>query len=218
MLAAGVVAAGAPLWGGLVVVAAVTAAVGTIGHALATTRRHGRIDPFAVREPWRQHLRGVLAARRRFAEARRRAGTGPRATRLAEIALRVEQAVDTAWVVAREGQSLTDARRAIDVERARRLLDADDTDPDRRASARAQLEAHERLTRRERRTSERLSRLEERLREAAARATELAVADPGGDAGGLLELVDDVDGIVGELEALRRAVAELDRPDDLPGP
>ncbi|RMH68221.1 MAG: hypothetical protein D6683_17035, partial [Actinomyces sp.] len=123
----------------------------------------------------------------------------------------VVRAVEYAWIVARRGQDIADTRRAIAVERARRLAGDTELDEARRRAARAQVDAHDRLLERERATAASLARLEERLREAAARAGELALGDHGAGPG-LDELVGDVDGVVDGLEALRRAVTELETP------
>ena len=63
-----------------------------------------RIDPFALREPWRFFVRDALNARQRFADALASADDGPLRQRLDEIRADLDQAVTVTWDVARRGQ------------------------------------------------------------------------------------------------------------------
>jgi type IV secretory pathway TrbD component len=170
-----------------------------------------RIDPFALREPWRFFVRDALRSQRRFAEATDRLAPGPLRNRLLEISVRVNHGVEECWEVAQRGQHLTDSRRSIDVDRIRRTLDTARFGPEdpRRTSAEVQLASHDRILDLEHHTRERLEILDARLTESVVRASELSAR--AADLGQLDEIADAVDGIVGDLESLRLG---LDAADD----
>jgi hypothetical protein len=185
-----------------------------------------RIDPFAVSEPWRRPVQDAIQARNRFAAAIAPARTGPVRERLTEFASRIDHGVEETWRIAREGQSITEARRRIDRRAAAaeldRLRSAGGLVPDTAAGATAaalesQLASADRLDRVVEDTRARLALLNARLDEAVARASELVVvADKGADLVGLGAQIDDV---VNDMEALRQALEEVDeigRPPDLP--
>ncbi|MFQ5556582.1 MAG: hypothetical protein ACE5GB_03610 [Acidimicrobiales bacterium] len=162
-----------------------------------------RIDPFALREPWRLYVRDAVRARRRFLDAVESLDTGPLRSRLGEIGERVSRGVEECWAVAQRGQKLSDARRAIDPARLRRALESADYDSDdpRRSSAESRLAAHDRLAALETDTRTRLEILDARLDESVVQAIELSSRSESVDE--IDSLADDVDGIVGDLEALR---------------
>lgn len=166
-----------------------------------------RIDPFALREPWRFFVRDALTARQRLADALNRADGGPLRDRLHEIEVELDHAVGVTWDVAQRGQQLTDARRRIDVASIERTLAATPDEDPRHTAAAAQKASHERLSRREDDTRERLEILEARLEEAVVRAVELATRT-----GGTIELdqlAGQVTGMVDELDSLRIALDEV---------
>ena len=214
-LVAGTVAlvllAGAPWWAAVVAALAVWGARVLLATRVARRVRAlpRRIDPFALREPWRFYVRDALQARGRFADAIEGTREGPLRDRLVEIGDRITTGVEECWEVAQAGQRLTDARRAVDVDNVRRTLDGAADDP-RRASAEAQLATHDRLAARERETQERLELLDARLEEAIVRAAELGTRTPGSDE--LDVVADDVDGIVGDLESLRLGLDDVSGP------
>ena len=167
-----------------------------------------RIDPFALREPWRFFVRDAISARNRFADAIDGAEAGPLRERLVEIGDALNQGVEECWEAAQRGQQLTDARRRIPAERLQRDLDAMAADDPRRSGVEAQLESHARLAEREERTSVELERLDVRLDESVVRASEL-----GTRAGG----TEDIDAIeasitdvVSSLEALRLGLDDVE--------
>lgn len=169
-----------------------------------------RVDPFALREPWRFFVRDALQARKRFADATERLAPGPLRNRLLEISTRVDQGIEECWEVAQRGQHLTDSRRSIDLERVRRTLDSADlspTDP-RRTSAEVQRASHDRIRELEDDTRERLEILDARLEESVVRAAELSAR--AADVHQLDEIADAVDGIVGDLESLRLGLDAAD--------
>jgi hypothetical protein len=223
------------LVGGGVLAAVVGALIGWAAGAAATLgwRRAApppltrRIDPFAVNEPWRRPVQDAIQARNRFAAAIEPARAGPTRDRLVEFAARIDQGVEETWRIAREGQSITEARRRIDRRAAQAELDrlrSGDAAlaPDSAAGATAaalesQLASADRLDRTVEDTRARLALLNARLDEAVARASELVVvADKGADLAGLGAQIDDV---VHDMEALRQALEEIDeigRPPELP--
>jgi hypothetical protein len=167
-----------------------------------------RIDPFALREPWRFFVRDALNARQRFAEALAEAERGPLRERLLEIEANLDQAVSVTWEVSQRGQQLTDARRRIDTsDLDRKLSSTTDGDP-RHAAAAAQKASHDRLRVREDETRERLEVLDARLDETIVRAGELATRT--GGAIELDQLAGQLTGMVDELDSLRIALDEIE--------
>ena len=169
-----------------------------------------RIDPFALREPWRFFVRDALHARKRFRAAIEALSPGPLRDRLVEITDRVDQGVDECWEVAQRGQHLSDSRRAIDIDHIRRTLESTDLSPDdpRRSSAEFQLASHERIRELEDDTRTRLEILDARLEESVVRATELSARAT--DVDQLVDIADAIDGIVGDLESLRLGLDAAD--------
>ncbi|MEZ5243947.1 MAG: hypothetical protein R2707_02535 [Acidimicrobiales bacterium] len=166
-----------------------------------------RIDPFALREPWRFFVRDALNARQRFADALAGAEAGPLRERLREIEAELDQAVTVTWDVAQRGQQLTDARRRIDVTELERTLSTTSADDPRHTAASAQKASHDRLRAREDQTRERLEILDARLDETIVRAGELATRTGGSLE--LDELAGQITGMVDELDSLRIALDEV---------
>jgi hypothetical protein len=166
-----------------------------------------RIDPFALREPWRFFVRDALNARQRFAEALDGADAGPLRERLLEIEAQLDHAVTVTWDVARRGQQLTDARRRIDVAALERTLSSTSADDPRYSAASAQKASHDRLRAREEQTRERLEIIDARLDETIVRAGELATRTGGSLE--LDELAGRITGMVDELDTLRIALDEV---------
>ena len=183
-------------------------------------RRGRRVDPLALQEPWRGFVWEARQQQRRFAEATDRARTGPLRQRLEAIGTRIDDAVDECWRVAQAGQSLSEARAAVDAAEAHRdllsLVGADGKLPPpesnlgRTAAAlEAQLATAERLDATIADARSRLQLLDARMGEAVTRAIELSArTDAGDELGPLRGLGDDVEGLVVELEALRSALDE----------
>ena len=169
-----------------------------------------RIDPFALREPWRFFVSDALQAQKRFMASAGELEPGPLQDRLAEIAGRIDRGVEESWEVAQRGQRLTDSRRRIDLARIRRTLEAGDLSADdpRRSSAEVQLAAHDRIKKLEDDTRSRLEILDARLEESVVRASELTTRASGLDQ--LDEIADAVDGVVGDLESLRLGLDAAD--------
>jgi hypothetical protein len=177
----------------------------------ATDAQH--VDPFALQDPWRTFVRNAQQARRKFDEAVHNARGGPLRDRLTEIGGRLDDAVSECWRVARQGQALTDARRQLDTNDAQReLASLDPALPSQRQTAealQAQLASAQRLETTTSDARDRLRLLDARMDEAVARAVELSVG--GGDTN-LQGLGSDVDGLVGDMEALRQGLEETQQP------
>ena len=168
-----------------------------------------RIDPFALREPWRFFVRDALRAQKRFSAATEALDPGPLRDRLVEIAGRIDQGVKECWDVAQKGQRLTDSRRTIDIAHIRRTLESAELLPGdpRRSSAEVQLASHDRIQELEDNTQTRLEILDARLEESVVRAAELSARAADVDQ---LDDIAAVDGIVGDLESLRLGLDAAD--------
>lgn len=167
-----------------------------------------RIDPFALREPWRFFVRDAIRARTRFTDALTDTEPGPLRDRLLEIGQSLDIGVEQAWEAAQRGQQLTDARRRIDGPQLQRQLDGLDAADPRRSGLEAQLATHRRLVEREERTRTELESLDVRLDEAVARVTELGTRARG--VAELDEVAASIDTVVRELEALRLGLDDVE--------
>jgi hypothetical protein len=167
-----------------------------------------RIDPFALREPWRFFVRDAIRAQTRFAEAVTDTEPGPLRDRLREIGESLDNGVEKAWKAAQRGQLLTDARRQIDGPQLQRQLEGLDAADSRRSGLEAQLATHGRLARREEHTRTELESLDVRLDEAVARVTELGTR--AGGAAELEEVAASIGNVVRELEALRLGLDDVE--------
>lgn len=176
----------------------------------ATDARH--IDPFALQDPWRTFVRNAQQARRKFDDAVHNARGGPLKDRLSGIGARLDDAVSECWRVARQGQALGDARRQLDTSEAERELAAlDQSSPSQSRTAealQAQIASARRLENTIIDTRDQLRLLDARMDEAVARAVELSVRGGDADLGGL---GNDVDGLVGDMEALRQGLEEAEQ-------
>jgi hypothetical protein len=198
---AAIVGAGAAAWAARVAV------------AVPRDANPGRdIDPFALQDPWRSFVRNAQQARRKFDEAVRNARGGPLRDRLTAIGTRLDDAVNECWRVAKQGQTLSDARRQLDTTDAERELAALDPNAPSGAKTAEALQAQIASAKRIEATivdaRDRLRLLDARMDEAVARAIELSVRGGEADIGGL---GDDVEGLVGDMEALRQGLEEADR-------
>lgn len=186
------------------------------GGLLLVARQSGtgkdRIDPFAVGEPWRRYVKGSLTARNRFDEARRNTRPGPLRDRLDDLRRSIDSGVQECWRVARQAQTVSDARSRLDAPALRRrLASLEEAGNDPAAAAvRSQLGSAERLDGVITETTQRLETLEARLTEAVARATEVAAL--AGHDEDLDGLGSDVEDVVDQLEALRLALTETSGP------
>lgn len=172
----------------------------------------GRIDPFGVSEPWRQHVQGALKARRRFEETLRTTRPGPSRDRLAEIGERINIGIDECWQIASRGHEIDKAVKRLNLPSARsnmELLRGRPSDPSTAAtlaSLQSQIDSGERLKAKSADVAQRLRLLEVRLSELSARASEVAVGTRDQVAYG-----NDVEDVIAQLEGMRLALDETDR-------
>ena len=213
----------AAILGGLPLAAA--AGVGALAWAarvaFAVPRRKPgeRIDAFRVGDPWRRYVQDAQQAKSRFDRTVGRMRTGPLRERLATIGARLDDGVRECWRIAQQGDELVGAYRQLDVraiedelaELGQELRGAESES--RRASiersikaVEAQLASAERIRAVAENASDRLRLINAQLDESVARAVELSVG--GHEVGDLSPLTDDVEHLVGELEALRQGMEE----------
>jgi hypothetical protein len=211
----------------LAVLAWVVAVAVPVGRRHAARRGPGVIDPFSLREPWRQAVQEALQAQSRFRQATTGVAAGPLRDRLTSIGAQLERGVLEAGQVARRGQQLQDVRRQIDTAAILSQLERIEADAaqgwaagsglERTADAlRSQLATAERLDGVLEETRIRLGLLDARLDEAVARSLELSVRS--GDVAELGGVDTDVGEVIEEMEALRLALDETDGGPALPPP
>jgi hypothetical protein len=216
--------AAAAILGGLPLVAA--AGVGAaawaarVAFALPKRKRVTRVNPKDLAEPWRGFVQDAVAAQSRFDRTVERMRPGPLQDRLRAVGSRISDGVNECWGIACQGNELQSAYRQLDVQSVEaelKQLEAEKRtskgDPDHATSidravtaVRSQLSSARRIGDVASDARDRLRVLNAQLDEAVARAVELSVhADSVGD---VAPLGDDVDSIVGELEALRQGLEE----------
>lgn len=233
-LAVGVAVAVVAALAGLNVFAAI--GLGVLVYAAAVSMAMPRattvsMDPFALSEPWRHFVLGTQRARQSLREAVQATADGPLKDRLADIAGRLQQAVEESWAIAKRGDEIDAAVTRIDPVRLRSRLSSledgvvapdDDTGTDAtdlvadsagtsdlaqaRASIESQLASTDRLKALSASTADRLRLTQARLDELVARAAEVSVGTSDTDT-----YAHDVDNLVVELEGLRLAVVETDQ-------
>ncbi len=192
--------------------------VGRVALAVPRQRAGDRINPNRVSDPWRRFVIDAQQAKARFDRTVRQCQTGPIKDRLAMIGRRIADGVNECWRIARQGDVLQGALKALD----RSEIDAGLSDvaaelegasDSRKASLTrtrdallAQRQSYERLESVWHDTRNRLEVLNAQLDEAVARAVELSVHT--GDIDALKPLTDDVESLVDELESLRLGLEE----------
>lgn len=216
VLAGAGAAAGILTGGGAIVAAGLGAALwaGRVAVAIPRDPKGAKIDPYALRQPWRGAIEDALAAQKQFREAVASTRAGPVRERLATIEGRIEDGVAEAWRVACSGDAIVTARERIDVRSAREELADVERAPGSDAmertaqSLRAQLSSARRMDQTIAEARDRLRLTNARLDEAVARAIELSVA--GHSTEDVQGLGDDVEAMVTDLEALRQGLEEAD--------
>lgn len=196
----------------LAVVVGIVAYALTVAVAVPRKRTTLAIDPFAVSEPWRQHVQGALRARRRFEETLAATPAGPARDRLADIGSRLQRGVEECWHIASRGDEIDEAVTRLNLPSARsdfallasRPRDAQ-TDAT-LASLQSQIDSGERLKARSAGIAQQLRLTEVRLSELATRASEVAVGASDQEAYG-----HDVDDLITQLEGMRLALDETER-------
>lgn len=182
-----------------------------------------RIEPDALREPWRGFVVDALSARERFGRAVATMDPGSLRDRMGMIGERIDRGVEEAWKIARRGEQIDDALANIDADAPQRELaelrrsgETGDA-ADRTAEAlQAQLDSAARMQAVVHEAKDQLRVMDARLDELVARAAEVSVS--AGDTTDPL-LAGDVNGLVQEMESLRQALEETRRggPIDDPG-
>lgn len=222
----GILAAGAGAAAGIVVGLPILAAAGVgaaayavrVAAAIPKGKDADGIDPFALDDPWRSFVWQAKRAQRQFAEEVKRAKDGPLKDRLREIEERIDTGVEECWQVAQGGHALTQARARVDLASVTTQLSQLptgaqlDQNPALVATAKAlqsQLDTARRMDQIIVSTQDRLRLLDARLGELVTRVVELSVRPEGFD--DLAAIGIDVDSVVGEMEALRLALAETDQ-------
>ncbi len=174
------------------------------------------IDPFAVGEPWRQFVQGAQRAGRRLHTTVDAATDGPLKDRMLTIVGRLDDGLAETWTIARRGDQIDETIRRLDPSALRskqitlekRLAATPSADVESAlASVRSQIESTQRLEVESAKTADRLRLTQTRLDELVTRAAEVAIGAGDTDA-----YEHDVDDLVIELEALRQAVEETNRP------
>jgi hypothetical protein len=191
--------------------------VGTV--VSVALRRQGRaatFDPFTVGEPWRQFAQSAQRSASKLHATVESTPDGPLKNRMTTIVGRLDDGLHETWAIARRGHDIDSMIRRIDPAALRsklatlESLDASESTEDLAAtidSVKKQLETTERLKLQSVRTADRLRLTQTRLDELVSRAAEVAIGAGDTDA-----YEHDVDDLVIELEALRQAVEESNRP------
>ena len=221
---AGVGTAAAILAVGVTPVAALAGLAAWAARVAMAIPRSGRpgeaIDPFRVGDPWRRFVVDAQQAKRRFDETVRRCRPGPVRDRLSSVGERMNDAVTECWRNARHGDQLDGALRTLDPDTIRAELEEVHAERrrvegDEQAAAalsrtqqaiESQLESARRLRGVASDAQNRLRLLNAQLDEAVARSVEISLS--AGDVSELGSLTNDVENVVGDLEALRAALEE----------
>jgi hypothetical protein len=167
------------------------------------------IDPFTLSEPWRRFMQSAQRSRTALHDTLRGATEGPLKDRLADVAVRLDGAIEESWTIAKRGDEIDKAIKRIDPVRLRAQLEAlrstgsGDSGEAAVASLESQLASVERLKALSASTADRLRLTQVRLDELVARAAEVIVGRTD-----TATYEHDVDNLVIELEGLRQAVAE----------
>jgi hypothetical protein len=211
------IVAGAPIAAAAVVGALAWGARVAIG--LPRAPKGDRIDPFTLSAEWRKPVHEALQAQRRFNDAVRKADAGPLQERLREIGGRIDTGVRECWRVAQRGEAIEDGLKTLDIEGTKRELvdverdlrgSSDDRLTQTRDSLRAQLHSAQRMIEAVQDARNQLRLLDARLDEAVTRAVELSLrSGPDVDVSGL---GSDVESLVTDMEALRSALEDVERP------
>lgn len=195
---------------------AIAVAIGVALFMSLQSDRRSRLDPFTVGEPWRQFVQGAIRSSTKLHQTIDRADPGPLKDRMDSIADRLDDGLEETWKIARRGDEIDSSIRRLDPTALRTKLatlqerSASRPTPDIDAaivSVENQLESVRRLELESEKTADRLRLTQTRLDELVSRAAEVAIGAGDTDA-----YEHDVDDLVIELEALRQAVDETNRP------
>ncbi len=173
------------------------------------------IDPFTLGEPWRHIVQRAQTSRRKLRETVETGPAGPLQQTLRGIADQLDHGLTEAWEVARRGDEIDDALRRLDPAGLRsKLATAERRAEDRPSpeadaaveSLRRQLELTDRLRARSEEAAASLRLTQSRIDELVARASEVRIGALDTDT-----YQREVDDLVVQLEALHRAVEDVNR-------
>jgi hypothetical protein len=190
-----------------------------VAFGLPRTPKGDRMDPFTLNEPWRKSVIDAQVAQRRYDTAVRGVPSGPVRDRLAEIGERLEDGVKQVWRIAQRGHLMSKGLKALDVESTKRELveverdlrtGQDERLEAARESLRSQLHSAQRMIDAVSDARSQLRLMDARLDEAVTRAIELSLRSP--DDADVSGLGSDVESLVQDMEALRAALEDVDRP------
>jgi succinate dehydrogenase/fumarate reductase flavoprotein subunit len=170
-------------------------------------------DPFTLSEPWRHFMQDARRTRNALRDTVRAMRPGPLQSRVADIADRLDKAIQQTWSIARRGDDIDAAVKRIDPTRLRSRLETLRAEPgtasaEAIASVESQLQSADRLKALSADTADKLRVSQARLDELVARAAEVSIGTGDTDT-----YAHDVDDLALELEGLRQAVAETNRPE-----
>jgi hypothetical protein len=177
--------------------------------AMPRPARPPAIDPFTISEPWRWFVKSTQRSRNALHETLRSTKDGPLKERLADVAKRIDKAIEESWQIARRGDEIDAAIKRIDPPRLRSQLETLQSSGGGESSTAAvesvesQLASADRLKQLSASTVDRLRLTQARLDELVARASEVSIGRTDTES-----YKSDVDDLVIELEGLRLAVAE----------
>jgi hypothetical protein len=167
------------------------------------------VDPWAVSPRFSGAVQGALEARRRYADIVRRTRPGPVQERLAGLGARVDDGVSAVWATATRASDIEATLAGLEPERVTdQYKDAkrSGADPELVEALSARFTSVQRLLNTLDDTDERLRLLNTHLAATVARAAEVALS---ASADGADAVSDELDGVVGDLTALRSALDEL---------
>jgi hypothetical protein len=196
--------------GGLVVYA------GLVAVGMPKPQARPKIDPFTVGEPWRQFVQGAQRSAARLHDTISTTREGPLRDRMDAVAQKLQHGLDETFEIARRGDEIDAAVTRLDPTALRSKLATLQQQrasiPDEQvdaaiASVEAQLATTDRLKAQSAQTASTLRLTQTRLDELVARAAEVSIGAADTDT-----YEHDVDDLVVELEGLRLAVEETNRP------
>ena len=190
----------------IVLVAAAIGAAAAVARSRRPAQRSIAIDSFTLSEPWRRYVSAAQSAQRRYKEIVAATAAGPLRSNMESIKRNVQRGVEECWLIAKRGDELDRALNRLDSTSLKSRLDAA-TDPETRASLKAQLDSAQRIRTTRDNTDQQLRLLNTRIGELLAQAAEVSV---GADA--TSDLGSAVDDVVTQLESLRLAIEDVNNP------
>jgi hypothetical protein len=182
------------------------AAIAVVFRRRRPTQRPPVIDSFTLSEPWRRYVSAAQGAQRRYTDIVAATAAGPLRSNMESITRQVQRGVEECWLIAKRGDELDAALNRLDRPSLQARLETSNDDAT-RASLQAQLDSAERIRATRDDTDRQLRLLNTRLGELLAQAAEVSVgSDTTSDLG---SAVDDV---VTQLESLRLAVEDVNKP------